>query len=659
MQGLKLRVPIGGLLSRIGGLFKRGNGLGKKAKDLADRSKKVKDKADKITAKAKDLLNELGARESAIKDLEDKLQDLAKQQKELTDKLEDRPRKILEELTTAVADVEEKAQDLSNKAEKENEQKDKVLQDMDELAKQKEALEQEQDQLEKEYEGLQQEQGQLAKEVADVQKEAAAAQAEDKKLDDLVATIDALTPDQSLEKELADCASELKDLLLKSTGLEEKQNKFKDKLKKWTSWPSKMLGKLTNLKGVQDQLKLPKNGIPIADKAMGKVAKLLGKASNLSSMVELLTGKKSKLQKRIEQYDQQFDQVKSQYDAKTADLDALKGELITLVAEKTGLKGALDQTVQDVAGMESKVTNFVNRYHVFEEKAECQSKEGIKKIIDLLKKGQEETEPEMEELEEEIEEVNTEEQQLEEETQKVKQEIEEQQEQAAELKQEEEAIKEEFGNDVSLESVTTEEWAESFEVERPYWDAVFHPDDEVVEGFKGRYFEVRLKDANQNVKLLFGPGEYFKSKSDFRKSYGSTIGSFVTEALHAMKKTDQGKVKLFIQGSADIASHETFSGKLDERFFFEEVTVLPQKEAEDERFEGEAVRERIPGRNFRNEHLPNLRAQYLKEMIGAYSKKFDPILLEGAVKSFQDEEERNDIIYLFIPEELLAEYEDR
>ena len=140
------------------------------------------------------------------------------------------------------------------------------------------------------------------------------------------------------------------------------------------------------------------------------------------------------------------------------------------------------------------------------------------------------------------------------------------------------------------------------------------------------------KDANQNVKLLFGPGEYFKSKSDFRKNHGSTIGAFVTEALHAMKKADQMKIKLFIQGSADIVGDATFSGKLSDQFFFEDVSVLPQQ-SDQERFLNEPVSKEIPEINFRNKHLPDLRARYLKEMISVYSKKFDPIILEGIAKN--------------------------
>ncbi|MCB9304945.1 MAG: hypothetical protein H6566_30305 [Lewinellaceae bacterium] len=54
--------------------------------------------------------------------------------------------------------------------------------------------------------------------------------------------------------------------------------------------------------------------------------------------------------------------------------------------------------------------------------------------------------------------------------------------------------------------------------------------------------------------------------------------------------------------------------------------------------------------------LPNLRARYLKEILGAYTDKFEPIVLEGVVQETLDEEKRNAVIYLFFPEELLGRY---
>ena len=175
-----------------------------------------------------------------------------------------------------------------------------------------------------------------------------------------------------------------------------------------------------------------------------------------------------------------------------------------------------------------------------------------------------------------------------------------------------------------------------------------------MEGQKGRYFEVKLKDANKNVKLLFGPGEYCMTKSDFRKKYGSTIGSFVTEALHSMKENNQDKVKIFIQGSADNVGHKTFSGTLDKQFFYEHISVLPQKD-DPEKFSSTPQDKQIPQTSFKNIHLPDLRAQFLKEMISVYSKKFDPVVLEGVVKDIKDEGERNAIIYLYLPEEIITE----
>jgi hypothetical protein len=198
-----------------------------------------------------------------------------------------------------------------------------------------------------------------------------------------------------------------------------------------------------------------------------------------------------------------------------------------------------------------------------------------------------------------------------------------------------------------------EEWSESFEVVRPYWEATFHPDDEVVEGYRGRYFQVQLKDAEKTIKLLFGPGEYHMSKTDFRDNYGSVIGAFVTEALVAIRKNDRDGVKLFVQGSADISGAASFRGDLDESYYYDELSLLPMKGSEN--FGGEEEGRTIPERRFTNDHLPNLRGQFMKEMISVYSKRLSPILLEGSVKKQVDKEDRNAVIYLFLPEEILKE----
>ncbi|MCF8246869.1 MAG: hypothetical protein K9J37_06430 [Saprospiraceae bacterium] len=648
------KISVPNLLSKIGNLFRRGKDLGDKAKDLVDNSQKLKDKYDDISKKADGLQDKIAEREKAIDQLQNKLDELAKKKAELQSKLEDKPRKVLDELKKQVGDVAKDAGELVDNVEKETKLKDKLLEELDELTKAKEEVEEQLGQLEKKMEELAEEQTDLENETKQAEQEVEEVKKQEEKADELAEGLDDLKPETELEAEIADCEAELKGLLLEITGLDKKQDKFKDKLGKLAALPGKLLGKLSDLKLFQDKLKLPKNGIPVVGKILAKLDELSGKANAIGSIVEVLTGKKNKLQTTIEGYDKKLDNIKSTYDSRLTDLDGLKKELVNLIAEKFNLKAKLGQATDDAAAQEALVQDFIQRYKRFDDKSDCLSQKELEQKIAELKKEQETTEPELEKLEEDLEDAAKQEEKLEQQTKEVEKQVEEQAKQSEELKTAEETIKQEYGTDVKLEPVTVEEWAESFEVERPYWNAVFHPDDEVVEGKKGRYFEVQLKDADKNVKLLFGPGEYFLSKADFRKKYGSTIGAFVTEALQALKKTDQEKVKLYIQGGADIVGQETFSGNLDEQYLYREIKVLPMK-ADGERFGAMKVTKQTPEQNFRNPHLPNLRAQYLKEMILVYSKKFDPIVLEGVVKDFKDEGERNAIIYLFFPEEVLED----
>ena len=644
------KISVGGLLGKIGGLFKRGDKNKKKAKELADKGKKLKNKYDDLTKKAQDLDEKIKEKEAMLADLQDKMDALAKKQKELADKLEDKPRKILEELHQQVNDVEKEAKDLNDKVGDETKAKDKLVKEVDDVEQEKEAVEQELAALEQEMKTLEEDHAQLEQETEAVQQEVEDVKKQEAALD----AINALVPEDELTERINLCEALMRSVIGKIKGAETVQGKIKDKAKGIFGLPDQLLGKLSDMKMLQNKLKLGKNGIPLADKAVEKVDGLLGKANVLGSAIQLLTGKKGKLQEKIEQIDGKINKVKDIYINKTSDLAALEKELVDLALEKTGLKDKLKVKVDNFKQLESKVDDFINRYNLFDEKVICN--QDVDAEVEEINKGQKEVEPEVEELEDELEEAEKDTDALDEATKEVEKEIEADTQKAEELKLEEDAIKEQYGQEVKLDSVTVEEWSESFEVERPYWDAVFHPDDELVDGFKGRYFEVSLKDADKNIKVLFPIGKYFMDKKSFRKSYGRTMGTFVTEALHHFKKGDADKVKLFIQGSADIVGSETFRGKLEEGYMYNEVPVLPQKE-DKETFSNQFVNKDIPETDFRNHDLPNLRAMYLKEMIAAYTKQFDPILLEGVVTSFEDKEERNAIIYLFFPEALLTEDE--
>lgn len=654
MKSLGSIFPKPDLFSGIGNLLGLGKGIGGKAKGLLDKANTFKDKMKDLTNKSDKLKEKFEAKKSAIQKLKDELDAISKKKAELQTKLEDKPKKILDQLRNEVPDVVKKANDLLDNVVKEVKDKNSLADEFEKLKKQKDdvanqmkSLEDEKDEISKEFNDLEKKKGEAEKAIDKLK-------AQKEKIENLKQKIENLKTEKELENKISDCETGLKDMLASITGLDEKQENVRSKLGGLLSIPDKLTTKLSDINLLQNNLKLPQNNIPVASKLLSKVDDLLQKTSGIKASVDSLQTKGDGLKTMVDGFDTSLDQIKALYKDKSGKITDLKSELSNLITDKTNIKNELENSFEKAEELKSTVNNFIDRFNIFDKKTDCNDKKDLKDGIDKLGEEFEQTEPQIEALEQELEAADSAKNELEKQTSEVENEVREQIEKVEELKQQELEIKREYGSEVKLDPVTVEEWSESFEVERPYWQAVFHPDDEVVEGQKGRYFEVKLKDANKNVKLLFGPGQYCMTKSEFRKKYGSTIGSFVTEALHAMKKGNQEKVKIFIQGSADIVGHKTFSGKLDKTFLYENINVLPLK-ADTEKFSNAPISKNIPRQNFRNNHLPDLRAQYLKEMIKIYSKKFDPVVLEGVVKDFKDEAERNAIIYLYFPDELLVE----
>ncbi|MEM6316903.1 MAG: hypothetical protein AAF960_04495 [Bacteroidota bacterium] len=483
--------------------------------------------------------------------------------------------------------------------------------------------------------------------VADEAQEVAIAK--EAALQNLKAQLASLTETDNWNAGIKLCEDQLNGLAQRMEPLKKKQSKFKSFLKKVVGVPKKLLGKLAEIKILNIKLT---DLLPVGGRLISALNQLLNTGNTLTGIVEKIAGKQLKLQETIEGYDKKLGGIQNDYNAKVTELKQLKSELTELIIEKANLDDQLGKPVEKITTVEATVNDFIAKYAKFGAKEKCVSTKDLQEKIASLEQGQTATEKEVIALEAEIETTTAAVNQLNTDTRAVEATIETDKNKAATLKAEQEAIKEEFGKALNLQPVPLEEWVESFEVKRPYWEAVFHPDDEVVEGFVGKYFQVQLKDADKNVKVLFQPGAYFMDKSNFRDSYGSTIGAFVVETLHAMKKNEAEQVKVFVQGSADIAGHKTFKGQLDERYPYERLEVLPKNKGKDS-FANQAQTKSVASKYFTNDDLPDLRGHFLKEMITIYSKKLKPILLEGSVKTVREEGERNAVIYLFIPEKLL------
>ncbi len=643
------KIPGSGIVDRIKGWFGKGKKLKKKAEDLRDQAQQLQDNLKETVDKARQTAEQIKQKGEEIADFSDKLDDLKQKKDDLVNKLGDKPKKILDQLHQEVADAKQKAKDLQDQIAAGAADKEKLQDALDKLNDKREQLEDKIQDVTEQVKDLEKEEDELRQEGEDLQQEADRL----KEQGELLAQVEDLEPTPGTTQTADACAEELKQLLADLTKVEEKKKKRKFSLGRILSFPGRMLGKVTTFLDKHAGLKAIIGAIPGVSNIMNVVDGLFGKSKGIAKALEIITGKQSKLTDRLDKISGTVERVRKTYDEKVAAVRDVTDNLAKFTDDKAGLIGLLSQPLDDLTDAEAKVIELVKKHKLLGADTACNDLGDAQQELEEADEELDEMEPEIQEMEEELEELEEEIAEVEQQTEAVAEEVEQMQEQQEEVAQEEAAIREQFGQDVELEPVTVQEYAESFEIERPYWEATFHPDDEVVEGYKGRYFQVQLRDADKTIKLLFGPGEYHMSKGDFRDNYGSVIGAFVTEALAAIRKADRQGVKLFVQGSADISGANSFRGNLDESFYYDQLEMLPQKGSEN--FAGDAVKKTVPERGFTNEDLPNLRGQFLKEMITIYSKKLDPILLEGSVKKQVDKLDRNAVIYLFLPESILPE----
>lgn len=638
------KVPNLNLMNRLSGLFQKGKDLESRAKNLVDKSKKLKNRFDGLTKKADDTKKKIDKHTKNIQNLSQTLDKLKKDKTTLEERLKNRPKKYLEELTQLVNKADKEAKGLVKNIDIEKVAKDELEKQLDKLLKDKDEVKKKLEDLEKIAENLTNEKvdfedavNKILKEVDDIKLQEAVEEAKEnmkKKLADLI-------PEDVLKGKIDVCNEETQQLFTKLQGVEKLQGDIETKIDNASKTVlQKVADKLSNITNLQNNLKIGQNGTPVVENTITKIDNLLAKGTTINSTIEVITGKSTGLQGKIKGIGNKINLVKNKIETFKQKQGNLDNELTKLVTEKLDLTSKINGITKEFKPVEGLVDDFVKRYKALEEKIDCD--ESLKKDIETIEEEQKEVEPEVNELEEEVEKIEEEVEKLNKETVQIE-----------ELQRKEFKLKEEFGKDITLQPVPAKEWKESFEVKRPYWEATFHPDNEVVEGMKGRYFIIKLKDADKNVKLLFEPGKYYMDKSKFRDTYGSTIGIFVTETLNAMSETERENVKLFIQGSADIVGNSTFRGNMNSKYLYNNVDVLPQNEDTDDFSNGTKTLE-IPEKSFRNSDLPNLRGQFLKEMIMVYSSKLDPIILEGEVKQVTNKEDRNAIIYLFIPEAFIT-----
>jgi hypothetical protein len=183
-------------------------------------------------------------------------------------------------------------------------------------------------------------------------------------------------------------------------------------------------------------------------------------------------------------------------------------------------------------------------------------------------------------------------------------------------------------------------------IDKPTYQVQPHPNNEVVQGQRGKYFVIDLKDAIRKELILFEIGKY--TKDEFERAFRNSMMNVKTDILDNLAKGNK-PYKLYVKGSADIVGeNQLYIGELIEGDT-QEITFLKKKPNNPNQFIGEYSSQIVP-KKFRNEHLPNLRGAYIQNCLKDSTLNEESTILEGSVTSTKSEEDRNALILLYIPE---------
>jgi hypothetical protein len=162
----------------------------------------------------------------------------------------------------------------------------------------------------------------------------------------------------------------------------------------------------------------------------------------------------------------------------------------------------------------------------------------------------------------------------------------------------------------------------------------------LVEGLRGTWYEIDLRNAKRTGRLLFAPGKYALDEVE-----DTSLKEIMRRVQNEVLKAG-ATYQLFVRGSADLlgadaAVLDTLPTKQPLR-----ITYLPRKPSDANVYASISADTLVPV-HFNNQHLPFLRGSYMHDRLRDASMPAQ--VLEGVVSRRTDEEDRNVEVFLFLP----------
>jgi hypothetical protein len=160
---------------------------------------------------------------------------------------------------------------------------------------------------------------------------------------------------------------------------------------------------------------------------------------------------------------------------------------------------------------------------------------------------------------------------------------------------------------------------------------------ELVDGRKGRYYLIELKNPKTGDRFTFDSGKYTFQSS--RAAYKTSFNAFAADVLKQLE--GQTKFDLFVRGSADAQS---YNGQLEPGYEYRKISYLPSSRG---KYLANLATANV-SQSVKNTDLPNLRGEYLRGFLAELFPVSKATLLEGYVTKKDNPSARNTELILFV-----------
>lgn len=175
------------------------------------------------------------------------------------------------------------------------------------------------------------------------------------------------------------------------------------------------------------------------------------------------------------------------------------------------------------------------------------------------------------------------------------------------------------------------------------------PHSQMVDGMKGLYWRVDIKNIKTNKYIYYPPGEYDLPLEEIKHS----LNEFCRKVIRIMYQAGytQDDYEIFLKGSADQLGQKKFRKKIPDQPDIYQIEYLPKISDPMCVYKNTIAIKNI-GPFYDNDDLPYLRAFFLKKSFLDLCEFEEVKLLEGEVSGIKSKEDRNVCLMLYISDNL-------